>query len=86
MIAILHNSFNKDYKKLLSEIKSQFKIRRNIFLEDQFHPLLNNHALQGKYLGCRSINITGNYRAIYYTEGEAVIFIRIGNHPQLYGK
>ena len=31
------------------------------------------------------INVTGDYRAIYYAHGNTCIFIRIGTHPQLYG-
>lgn len=83
---ILHNSFIKDYKKLSKKIKEQFKIRRNIFLGDKFSPILNNHELRGEYSGCRSINIDGNFRAIYYSNGSRDIFIRIGTHHQLYGK
>lgn len=86
MIIVFHSSFDKDYKKLSSKIKLQFKIRRNLFLEDQFHPLLNNHTLQGKYFGCRSINITGDYRVIYYASNGLAVFIHIGTHTQLYGK
>ncbi len=83
---ILHSSFNKDYNKLPQKVKKLFKIKRNIFLENPFDPILNNHTLGGKYDGCRSINITGDYRTIYYMEGEIAIFIHIGTHHQLYGK
>jgi mRNA interferase YafQ len=81
---LLHRTFNKDYKKLAPKIKEQFKVRRNIFLVDPFHSSLNNHELHGKYSGYRSLNITGDYRAIYYMKGETVVFIRIGTHPELY--
>jgi len=49
------------------------------------HPLLNNHDVSKVYTGCRSINITGDYRAIFQDEGEIVIFITIGTHSELYG-
>lgn len=81
---LTHRTFDKDYKKLIPKIKEQFKVRRNIFLAEPFHPILNNHELHGKYAGCRSINITGDYRAIYQMKGEMAIFTRIGTHPELY--
>ena len=49
-----------------------------------FHPLLNNHSLGGEYNGCRSINITGDIRAIFYVKTDVVVFINIGSHPELY--
>ena len=82
----LHKSFNKDYKKLTLRIKEKLKIRRNLFLSDSFQSILNNHELHGEYSGCRSINITGDYRAIYFTKGDVAIFIRIGTHSELFGK
>lgn len=81
----LHRNFLKAYSKQLNKIKDKFKERRNLFIKDMFHPLLNNHSLSGKYEGCRSINITGDIRAIFYvkTDGD-VIFINIGSHSELY--
>ncbi len=82
---ILHKNFEKSYTKLDASIKSAFRERRNLLLIDPRHPLLNAHALQGKWKGCWSINITGDIRAICKTEGFFVIFIDIGTHAQLYG-
>ena len=49
--------------------------------------VLNNHALNGKYGGYRSINITGDYRLIYEECGtDAVRLIDIDTHGNLYGK
>lgn len=36
-----------------------------LFMDDPFSPLLNNHALQGEVAGLRSINISGDWRALY---------------------
>ncbi len=82
----LHRSFNKDYKKLPEKLKRQFKIRRNLFLGNPFNRILNNHELHGSYEDCRSINITGDYRAVYFMKKDAAIFIRIGTHSELFGK
>jgi addiction module RelE/StbE family toxin len=81
----LHKSFLKSYVKQQIKIQEKFKEKRNLFVEDMFHPILNNHSLLGKYVGCRSINITGDIRAIFYEKlNDTVIFIAIGSHSELY--
>lgn len=81
----LHKNFKKQYENLTESQKRKFKERRNIFLQDEFNPILNNHALKGKYQGYRSINITGDIRVIYINSSEDVVFVKIGSHNKLYG-
>lgn len=85
MKIILAPSFLKDQDKLIPGVPERFIERLNLFSDDPFHPILNNHPLHGEYKGCRSINVTGNYRAIFYMKDDVYVFIRIGTHPQLYG-
>lgn len=86
MIIYLHNEFVKAYKKLTKKEQEKFKKRRDIFLQDEFNPLLNNHPLKGKYQGYRSINIAGDLRAIYkHMQENTVIFVTICSHSKLYG-
>ena len=85
MIIHLHRNFKKSYKKLTESQKYKFKERRNLFMANEFHPILNNHALSGEYEGYRSINITGDLRVLYRREGEVVIFVTIDSHSNLYG-
>lgn len=80
----LHKNAEKQYKKLKLAEKKKFKERRDLFLEDEFNPVLNNHSLKGKYLGYRSINITGDLRAIYKKDGMDIIFVAIDSHSNLY--
>ena len=80
----LHKSFKKDFRKLPKKIKEQFFERAALFFENRFNPLLNNHSVDAAYPGCRSINITGDYRAIFKEDGDIVIFLHIGTHSQLY--
>lgn len=80
----LHKDFEKQYKKLRENEKKKFKTRRDLFLLDEFHPTLNNHTLKGKYLGYRSINITGDLRAVYVKNGDEVTFITVDSHSNLY--
>ena len=85
MIIRFHKNFKKQYKKLTEPQKRKFKERRDIFLQDEFNPVLNNHALKGKYQGYRSVNVSGDIRAIYRKNVEDVIFVTIGSHSSLYG-
>ncbi|TSC67999.1 MAG: Uncharacterized protein G01um101466_583 [Parcubacteria group bacterium Gr01-1014_66] len=85
MRAILHRNFTKRYKRLTETERHRFRERRDIFLKNPFHPLLNNHALSGTYQGCRSINITDNLRATYeQIDRDIAHFITLGIHPELY--
>jgi len=85
---ILHSSkgFRKSYEKLSDKIQRLYRERVDLFVSDQFHPLLNNHQLHGEYAGCRGLNITGDYRAIFnYESYDTVRFIAIGTHSELFG-
>ncbi len=80
-----HKDFQKRYIKLRAGEKLKFQERQEIFLEDPSHPILNNHALKGKYEGYRSINIGGNLRAIYHLiSSDTVLFVDIDTHSNLY--
>lgn len=81
----LHKDFEKQYKKLRENEKKKFKERRDLFLQNEFNPILNNHALKGKYQGYRSMNITGDFRAIFKMVGEEATFVAIDSHSNLYG-
>lgn len=86
MEIILHKTFQKQYAKLRPTIKEKFKARRSLFLDDPFNPVLNNHSVDSAYSGWRSINITGDYRALYEpVGGELAVFMKIGTHSELYG-
>jgi len=65
MRAYLNKNFEKQYSKLPPKIKAQFKDRRDLLLVDPAHTLLNNHSVERTYPGSRSINVTGDYRAIF---------------------
>lgn len=81
----LHKKFYKDYAKLTTRIQKKFKEKRDLFFHDEFNAALNNHALKGKWLGYRSINVTGDIRAIFKRGPETVIFVAIDSHSNLYG-
>ncbi len=84
MQAIFHDSFQKKFTKLLPKIQEQFRERLRLFLCNPHDIILNNHSVKKVFPGSRSINITGDYRAIFYEHGNVAIFIEIGTHAELY--
>ena len=86
MYIFFAKGFRKDYDRLQAGLKRHCNGRLLLFEKQPFHALLDSHQLQGEYAGCRSINITSDYRAIFYYEAEdAVRFIRAGTHHELFG-
>ena len=85
MIITYHKDFKKSFEKLSKKIKEKFGERILLFEVDQFNPVLNNHSLKGKYLGYRSINITGDLRAIYKKSSAEIMFTALDSHSNLYG-
>ncbi|MEK7576904.1 MAG: type II toxin-antitoxin system mRNA interferase toxin, RelE/StbE family [Patescibacteria group bacterium] len=78
MKIFLHRNFVKKYKKLSKKLKNEVKERRNLFVQNQYDPLLHNHALQGKWVGYRSVNITGDWRIIYkIVSDDVALFVDI---------
>lgn len=87
MILVLHRSFEKKFIKLSPKLKEKFKERRNLFLENPSTPTLHNHALGGDRKGQWSINVTGDWRAVYeFVNTETIIFVDIDTHSNLYKK
>ncbi len=84
MVIEYEKQFGKAFKKLLPKIKEKFFERLEIFIKNKFDYILNNHSVDPVYPGCRSIDITGDYRAIFVDEGSVVTFVTIGTHAQLY--
>lgn len=89
----LSNTFRKQYRKADHKVQQAFKKRLHIFMQDPYHPLLNNHKLKGRYQGMRSISITGDWRAVYLEKDHAhghvkkdkvITFYLLGTHSELY--
>ncbi|HLC64232.1 MAG TPA: type II toxin-antitoxin system mRNA interferase toxin, RelE/StbE family [Patescibacteria group bacterium] len=78
--------FIKEFKKCPPKVKSAFYKRLELFVKDKDHPLLHNHGLSGQLKDYRSINVDGDYRALFqeFDNGQTVYFVIIGSHSQLY--
>lgn len=86
MRIILHKRFEKKYARTSRPVRERFKTRRNLFLANPAHPLLNNHSLSGDRVGQWSFNVTGDWRALYvFADAETIIFIDLDTHSNLYG-
>jgi addiction module RelE/StbE family toxin len=85
MIIVYHRDFTKSYKKLSPKVKVKLENRLRFFSKDEFNPVLNNHALKGRWLGYRSINVTGDFRAIFKRDVNNVLFVAVDTHSNLYG-
>jgi len=84
MRVLFRKDFIKSYRKLPA-IQKQVDTRIALFVRNPFEPILRNHPLQGKFKQYRSINITGDYRAVYQLlNADTAVFIALGTHSQLY--
>jgi len=85
MLIKFNRRFKKDQHKAPLKIKIQFERRLLLFVKNRTAVILNNHGLTGKWKGYRSINITGDWRAIFFEpEDGETIFAAFGTHSQLY--
>ena len=84
MIVQFSKKFRKQYKKLRA-IQKNIDERLVLFQQDPHDPILNNHSLAGEYKGYRSINITGDFRALYEPiDTNTAFFITVDTHSNLY--
>lgn len=84
MIIQTTRTFDKQFIKQSPKIQKQFKDRVSLFMIEPFDRKLRNHPLKGKYLGYRSIDITGDIRALFKVQADIIIFGFIGSHSELY--
>ena len=86
MRIFFHKHFDKRFARLSAKIQTKALERIQLFQNEPFAQILNNHALTGNYTGMRSIDITGDYRAVYEpVSHNSAHFMDIGTHSQLYG-
>jgi addiction module RelE/StbE family toxin len=77
--------FKKKFKKLSPQTKRKAVCQFKIFIMKPTDRVLNNHGLSGEWEECRSINITGDLRAIYkQVSDDLCLFVEIDNHSNLY--
>lgn len=84
MKIIFRKQFQKQYHTLPQRMQNHFDERLRLLIEAPDHPLLRRHNLKGRLTPLESINITGDYRALFTDENDTLTFYRIGTHSELY--
>lgn len=85
MNVVFHKKFDKAFVKLSQKTKQQAIERIELFSANPADQTLRKHALNSPYKGSFSIDITGDYRAIFhYVSKDTALFTHIGSHSQLY--
>ena len=81
-------NFEKMFRKAPVKIQKAFVEKAKLLINNVNNPTLNNHQLHGHYKGYRSINITGDWRALYtetQSHGEIIAYFEfLGTHSELY--
>ncbi|HSX06482.1 MAG TPA: type II toxin-antitoxin system mRNA interferase toxin, RelE/StbE family [Candidatus Saccharimonadia bacterium] len=80
-------TFEKHFKQRISpneKLRKQFKERLALFIVGELGYPLHDHALTGKLAGKRSFSVAGDVRVIYVELEDAIVFLDVGNHNQVY--
>ena len=88
MVIKFSSKFRKQHTKAGEKIRTAFRNRLNLFQQNPLDPQLRDHPLKGEYEGYRSINVTGDWRAIYSKrkteDDDMIVFELLGTHSELY--
>ena len=82
-----HHRFENNFSKRITKdarLSAQFEERLALFLDGVRGVPLNDHALIGRLAGKRAFSISGDIRVVYVETAEAIIFVDIGTHNQVY--
>ena len=86
MDVISSSKFKRQYKKLPVKIQIKFGSQVDIFRNNPRDRSLGIHPLQGDRNHLFSMNIAGDYRALFqWLNKETVQFREVDTHSQLYG-
>lgn len=79
--------FEKNFRRRIArdkKLNAQFRARLQLFVAgERGHPV-NDHSLVGPLSGLRAWSVTGDVRVIYRETADAIIFLDIGTHAQVY--
>ena len=79
--------YKRQFKKLPRDLQTKVMERLALFVQNEMHPLLDNHPLKFDWEGYRSINITGDYRVIFKKASETLVRLEaVGTHSELYDR
>ena len=84
---VFSRKFLKSYKSRIqsnTKMAAKFDQRYALFQQGEKGYPLDDHPLTGKLAGKRAFSIAPDVRVIYEKVGNAVIFLEIGGHNQVY--
>jgi len=82
-----HKQFEKHYaKRILPNIKlsRQYDERYTQFVTGKRDYPLDDHQLTGKLVGKRAFSIATDIRVVYEETEDAILFLDVGTHNQVY--
>jgi addiction module RelE/StbE family toxin len=74
----------KKIKKSDPELYKKILIKIEIFYQNEKHPSLRVHKLQGELGDYWSLSINRGVRIIYFIEDNKACFVNIGTHDEVY--
>lgn len=83
--------FSKQREAAPLEVKIAFREALELFLENSLnpHPSLRSHPLKEQFAGYQSIDVTGDWRALFTVKESktqtVITFHILGTHAQIYG-
>jgi len=82
---IYSSDFKKRFAKLPVKVQQQFEVRIELFRNNPFDRILENHPLKGNLIGYRSFSVTGDYRVKFRVlDKDSVKLLDIGRRPTIY--
>ncbi len=79
-----HRQFKKQFPKFSLKIQKRFHERLALLLKEKHNHLLHVHNLSGSRRSYKSMNVTGDVRAVFQIKDNTVTFYEIGTHSELY--
>ena len=83
-----HKNFKKKFNKLPVKLQEQFYERLELFFQNKFDKILNNHSVDKVFSNCSSINVSGDYRAIFDLDKDGniviLLILRIKHRKEVY--
>ena len=81
MQIIYTSKFEREYRKLSTEIRLVAKRKEKIFRTNKFHPSLETHKLSGKFRDFWAFSIDRKNRIIFeFGDNDIIFFHSVGDH------
>jgi mRNA interferase YafQ len=81
--------FKRDFKLVQRrgwDVKELLAVMDGLIAERRLGPEYKAHPLWGEYKGHMECHIEGDFLLIWRTTRDEIIFVRTGNHSDLFGK